>query len=76
MSTNLLEDDSQTLPMSCTKVNALEPRVACQQARYEASPSAPGAVASKAVLHVSPGLISQGTPLAEAAKSVLDKHAV
>jgi hypothetical protein len=70
-------DDSLALPMSCTKVNALEPRVACQHARYEAPPLAPAVVASTAVLHVSPGLTSQGTPLADAAaKSVLDEHAV
>lgn len=70
------QKDLQALPMSCTKVKALEPRVACQQAKYEAPPSAPAEAASTAVLHVSPGLTSHGTPLAEAAKSVLDEHAV
>lgn len=73
---NLLEEDLHALPMSCTKVKALEPSVDCQQARYEAPLSAPAVVASTAVLHVSPGLTSHGTALPEAAKSVLDEHAV
>jgi hypothetical protein len=72
----ILKDDSLALPMSCTKVNASEPRVACQHARYEAPPFAPAVVANTAVLHASPGLASQGTPLAEAARSVFDEHAV
>lgn len=72
----MLKDDSLALPMFCTKVNAPSPRVACQQARYDAPPSAPATVARTAVLHDSPGSISHGTPLAEAAKSVLDEHAV
>jgi hypothetical protein len=72
----MLKDDSLALPMSCTKVNASEPRVACQHARYEAPSLAPAEVASTAVLHASPGLTSQGTPLAAAARSVFDEHAV
>lgn len=63
-------------PMSCTKVKALDPNVDCQQARYEAPPSAPAVVASTAVLQVRPGSTSHGTALPEAAKSVLDEHAV
>lgn len=62
--------------MSCTNVNGLEPSELCQQARYEAPPSAPAVVASTAVLQVRPGLTSQGTGLAEAASSVFDEHAV
>lgn len=74
--TNIPGENLQALPMSCTKVKALEPRVDCQQARYEAPPSAPAVAARTAVLHVSPGLTSHGTALPEAAKSVLDEQAV
>ena len=70
------KENSQALPMSCTKVKALEPNVDCQQAKYEAPPLAPAVVASTAVLHMRPGLTSHGTALPEAAKSVLDEHAV
>jgi hypothetical protein len=69
-------ENLQALPMSCTKVKALEPRVDCQQARYEAPPSASAVAARTAVLQVSPGSTSHGTALPEAAKSVLDEHAV
>ena len=68
--------DSQEFPMSCTKVKALEPNVDCQQARYEAPPSAPAVVASTAVLQVKPGLTSHATAVPELPKSVLDEHAV
>jgi len=74
--TTLPEENSPALPMSCTKVNALEPSVACQQAKYEAPPSAPAVVASTAMLQLSPGLTSHGTALPAATKSVLDEHAV
>jgi len=74
--TTLPEENSPALPISCTKVNALKPSVACQQAKYEAPPSAPAVVASTAVLQVSPGLTSHGTALPEATRSVLDEHAV
>jgi hypothetical protein len=74
--TTLLMENLQALPMSCTKVKALEPRVDCQQARYEAPPSASAVAARTAVLQVSPGSTSHGTALPEAAKSVLDEHAV
>ena len=76
MGTNSHGRNSLAFPMSCTKVKALDPNVDCQQARYEAPPSAPAVVASTAVLQVRPGSTSHGTALPEAAKSVLDEHAV
>ena len=68
--------DSQKFPVFCTRVKALEPNVDCQQARYEAPPSAPAVVASTAVLQVRLGSTSHATAVPEVPKSVLDEHAV
>ena len=76
MGNNSPRRHSLEFPMSCTKVKALEPSEDCQQARYEAPPSAPAVVASIAVLQVRPGLASHATALPEVPKSVLDEHAV